>query len=111
MKIARYSIYWANLDPVIGAEANKTRPVAVVSDDMMNAHLQTVVVCPLTTAIHRSWRGRIQVSVQGNESEIAVDQIRSISKKRLIEKIADITPEEALQLRLLISEMYGESSE
>ena len=111
MKIARYSIYWANLDPVIGAEANKTRPVAVVSDDLMNAHLQTVVVCPLTTVVHRTWRSRIQISVKGRESEIAVDQIRSISKKRLIDKIADLHPEEALQLRLLISEMYGESSE
>ena len=68
-----------------------------------------MVVCPLTTAVHRAWRSRIQISVKGRDSEIAVDQIRAVSKKRLIEKIADINPAEALQLRLLISEMYGES--
>ena len=39
MKISRYGIFRANLDPVIGAEANKTRPVVVVSDDLMNANL------------------------------------------------------------------------
>ncbi|MBN2340286.1 MAG: type II toxin-antitoxin system PemK/MazF family toxin [Deltaproteobacteria bacterium] len=110
MKIERYSIYWANLDPVVGAEINKTRPVAVVSDDLMNLHLQTVVVCPLTTAIHSSWRSRIQISVKSKESEIAVDQIRTISKKRLIKKIGALSADEAARVRLLITEMYGEKS-
>lgn len=32
MKIARYGVYWTNLDPVIGSEISKTRPVVIVSD-------------------------------------------------------------------------------
>jgi mRNA interferase MazF len=109
--VERYGIYWANLDPVIGAEINKTRPVVIVSDDMMNAHLQTVVVCPLTTSIHPDWRSRIQILVSGKESEIAVDQIRTISRKRLTGKIGRLHAAEAVRLRLLISEMYGEGTE
>ena len=108
MKIARYGIYWANLDPVIGAEISKTRPVVVVSDDLMNAHLQTVVTCPLTTSLHPMWRSRIQIDVKGKEGEIAVDQIRTLSKKRLISKIDVLSSDDAMTLRMLISEMYGE---
>ena len=111
MKIVRYGVYWANLDPVIGAEINKTRPVVVVSDDLMNSHLQTVVVCPLTSTLHPEWRSRIQTELRGKESDIAVDQIRTISKRRLFKKIAALQPTESLRLRLLITEMYGESSE
>ncbi len=47
----RYEIHLANLDPTVGAEISKTRPVVVVSDDMMNKHLRTIVTCPLTTKL------------------------------------------------------------
>ena len=40
----RYDIHWARLDPVLGAEMAKTRPVVIVSLDVMNLHLQTVTV-------------------------------------------------------------------
>ena len=102
MKVDRYGIYWANLDPVIGAEINKTRPIIVVSDDLMNKHLQTVVLCPLMSSIHREWRSRIQVELRGRKSEIAVDQIRTISKIRLTGKIGKLDAEMATELRLLI---------
>ena len=81
MKLQRYGIYWADLNPVAGGELDRTRPVVIVSDDLMNNHLKTVVTCPLTTAIHPEWRSRIQIEVNGRSCEIAVDQIRAISKK------------------------------
>jgi len=74
----------------------------------MNRYLDTVVVCPLTTRLHPPWRSRIQVSCAGKDSEIAVDQIRTISKKRLDRKIDTLSSENALKLRALITEMYGE---
>lgn len=107
MKIARYGVYWANLDPVIGSEINKTRPVVIVSDNAMNLNLKTVVACPLTTSLHPAWRSRVQVKVKNKLSEVAVDQIRAISKQRLYERIGSISPDEALKLRLTITEMYG----
>jgi mRNA interferase MazF len=108
MKIVRYGIYLANLNPTQGGEMNKVRPVAVISLDEMNAALDTVVVCPLTTRLHPRWRSRLQVKCAGSPAEIAVDQIRAISRSRLVRKIDSVTPSAARQLRQLITEMYGE---
>lgn len=106
--IERYSIYFANLDPTRGAEIAKTRPVVIISRDEMNRFLDTVVVCPLTTKLHLRWRSRIQCACAGRKAEIAVDQIRTISKQRLGKKRGELGAPVAAQLRRLITEMYGE---
>lgn len=104
----RYDICWANLDPVQGAEMAKKRPVVIISLDVMNTQLQTITVCPLTSQLHPGWRSRIQVHCAGQPAEIAVDQIRTLSKTRLGTKIGSLTPADAASLRRLITEMYGE---
>ncbi|MCW5555169.1 MAG: type II toxin-antitoxin system PemK/MazF family toxin [Verrucomicrobiae bacterium] len=105
----RYDVFVARLDPVQGSEMGKTRPVVIVSDDLRNQLLQTVVVCPLTSQLHPAWRSRLQVRCTGQPAEIAVDQIRVLSRARLTRKIARLSAAEAEKLRQLISEMYGES--
>ena len=104
----RYDICVARLDPVQGSEMGKTRPGVIVSDDLRNQLLQTVVVCPITSQLHPAWRSRLQVRCAGRPAEIAVDQIRVLSRVRLTRKIAQLTAREAEGLRQLISEMYGE---
>ena len=104
----RYTIYLADLNPAVGGEIQKVRPVVVVSLDVMNQFLDTVVVCPLTTSLHPHWRGRMQIQCAGKEAEIAVDQIRTISKQRLKRRIDNLFGDDAAQLRRLITEMYGE---
>ena len=74
----------------------------------MNRLIEIVVVCPLTTNIHPRWRGRIQVICDGRDTEIAVDQIRAISKRRLGRRIDRLSRPDALELRRVISEMYCE---
>jgi mRNA interferase MazF len=74
----------------------------------MNRHLDTVVVCPLTTKLHPRWRSRLQCLCAGKKAEIAVDQIRTISKERLGKRLGQLNSQEAAQLRRLITEMYGE---
>ena len=106
--VERYGVYLADLDPTRGREIAKTRPVVVVSRDEMNRHLDTVVVCPLTTKLHPRWRSRIQIRCAGRKAEIAVDQIRTLSKERLGKRLDYLEPAEAVQLRRLITEMYGE---
>lgn len=106
--VERYGIYLADLDPARGGEIAKTRPVVVVSLDEMNRHLETVVVCPLTTKLHPRWRSRIRCVCAGRKAEIAVDQIRTISKERLGRRRDALEPGAAAQLRRLITEMYGE---
>ncbi len=107
MKIVRYGVYWANLDPVVGSEINKARPVVIVSENAMNLNLKTVVVCPLTSSLHPAWRSRVLVNIKNKLSEVAIDQIRAISKQRLYDRIGSISADEALKLRLTITEMYG----
>ena len=108
MNINRYAIYLADLNPTQGAEMNKVRPVVVISMDAMNDALSTIVVCPLTSQLHPKWRSRIQTICDGKPAEIAVDQIRTISKFRLKKKLGSIPSTDANELRRLISEMYGE---
>lgn len=104
----RYAVYFADLNPTVGGEIRKVRPVVVVSQDEMNQFLDTVVVCPLTSTVHPQWRSRLQIQCAGKEAEIAVDQIRAVSKRRLRRRVDGLSPEEAAQLRRLITEMYGE---
>lgn len=106
--VGRYGVYVADLDPTRGREIAKARPVVVVSQEEMNRHLDTVVVCPLTTKLHPRWRGRIQITCAGRKAEIAVDQIRTLSKERLGRRLDVLEPTIAAQLRRLITEMYGE---
>jgi mRNA interferase MazF len=105
--IERYNVYLADLDPTRGGEIAKTRPVVVVSLDAMNRHLDTVVVCPLTTRLHPRWRSRIQCVCAGRKAEIAVDQIRTITKERLGRRLDRLEPSTAAQVRQIITEMYG----
>lgn len=104
----RYEIRWASLDPTIGSEMKKRRPVVIVSLDILNEQLDTVTVCPLTSQIHPKWRTRLQISSAERDAEIAVDQIRTISKKRIGRKIGTLSTKEAGNLRRVITEMYGE---
>lgn len=104
----RYEVRWAALDPAQGAEMAKTRPVVIVSLDALNQRVSTVTVCPLTTQLHPDWRTRLGVRVGRRNAEIAVDQIRTISKSRLGRKMGNLSEDDARALRRLITEMYGE---
>ena len=104
----RYDILWAELDPVRGSEIAKTRPVVVISLDVLNAALATVTICPLTSQLHPGWRSRVQIQCAGKPAEIAVDQIRTISKQRLGRKVDALSEVDASSLRRVVTEMYGE---
>ena len=104
----RYGIHVADLNPAVGSEIRKVRPVVVVSRDEMNRFVDTVVICPLTTRLHPRWRGRLQVRCGGQDAEIAVDQIRTISKQRLGRRIDRLSTGDAAKLRRVIGEMYAE---
>lgn len=107
MNPRRYEIYLANLNPTKGSEINKIRPVVIISQNEMNYHLETIVICPLTSKLHRKWRSRLLITCMGKPAEIAVDQIRTISKQRLIKKIDKLSEEKAQTLRDMITQMYG----
>src|ERR1700730_3596960 len=105
----RYDVHWVTLDPGRGSERRKTRPAVIVSLDVLNRALETVVVCPLTTQLHPTWRSRVSVKVGGKPAEIAADQIRAISKSRLGRKIGSLSARDGAAMRRLLGEMYADS--
>ncbi|WP_440993183.1 type II toxin-antitoxin system PemK/MazF family toxin [Cysteiniphilum litorale] len=80
--IKRFSIWGVDLDPTKGSEQSGFRPVLVISPDVMNNHLNTVIVAPMTTSL-RGWPTRVQIEHQAKTGEVALDQIRTIDKIRL----------------------------
>jgi mRNA interferase MazF len=104
----RYDVRWAVLDPSRGSEMARTRPVVIVSLDELNARLRTVTICPITSQVHPAWRSRLPIRCAGRPAEIAVDQIRTVTKARLGTRLGALSAEEASALRRLITEMFGE---
>lgn len=98
MNINRGDIFLACLDPVIGHEISKTRPVIVVSNDIGNQHSGTVTVIPVTSKnLSKIYPFEIYLpreeSHLGKNSKGKADQIRTIDKTRLIKPIGKLTPE------------------
>ena len=98
-------VWWVNLDPTIGKEINKKRPCLIVSPDVMNAHLGTVIAAPITSTL-RDWPTRITIKLQRQNSSVALDQIRMIDNTRLIRKITVIDTEPALDV---LREMFAKA--
>src|SRR2546423_396035 len=104
----RYEIRWARLDPIEGGEMGKSRPVVIVSMDVLNRNLRTVTICPVTKQLHPQWRTRLAIRCAGRPAEIAADQIRTIARTRLGPLIDQLSPGAAAALRQLLREMYAE---
>lgn len=94
MNIERGKIYLANLDPTIGGEIKKTRPVLVISNDINNKHNMTVTVIPITSNTERIFPFEVFLKKgTGNlpkDSKLKADQIRTIDKSRLIKEIGKL---------------------
>ena len=94
MTIKKGEIYWANLDPTIGAEISKKRPVLVVSNDINNQYANTITILPITSKIGKIYPFEIELNTgEGNikaNSKIKANQIRTIDKSRLFQKIGII---------------------
>jgi mRNA interferase MazF len=103
----RDEIYWIRLEPVEGSEIGKTRPCVVVSLDVLNERLETVVICPLTSVLRPHWQTRLTVKAGGREADVCADQIRVVSKTRLGRKLGRLSSRDGAALRRLLGEMYG----
>jgi len=101
------SIYWFNPFPVTGSEIGKVRPCIVVSPDEMNENLRTVIIVPLTSTI-QAWPFRLTVSVLGQKSSIACDQIRTVDKSRLKSYIGKLKSADRDKLFNMLQLMFSE---
>ena len=86
MVIKRFDVWLVNLDPTTGSEIRKTRPALVVSPDIANKHLNTVIIAPLTSTI-RPYPTRIVCVFQKKHGQIVLDQLRAVDKIRLVKRL------------------------
>lgn len=83
----RGDIYWVAFDPSQGTEIQKTRPAAIISNNLLNKNLNKVIVAPITSNVANIFDFDCAVTVEGKEGKIMLDQLRSIDKSRLKKKI------------------------
>lgn len=105
MQVNRFDIWLADLNPQIGTEPGKTRPVLVVQTNLLNKipHPSTII-CPLTTKVQKEaeiLRVHIKKGMANlNEScDIMTDQVRAIDNKRLIRKLGVLPENLAAKVR------------
>ena len=103
MSIRRGEIYLAVLDPVVGKEISKTRPVVVLSNDINNEFSATVTILPLSSSkLQKIYPFEVFIAKGvGNlpkDSKVKVDQIRTLDKSRLLTLIGRLGREEMLQI-------------
>ncbi len=93
MKVKQYEIWIADLNPQIGTESGKKRPVLVIQTDLLNKIFHpSTLICPITTNIMKEsdiLRVHIEQGIANVQEscDIMIDQIRAIDNKRLLKKI------------------------
>ncbi len=108
MNIKRGGIYLADLDPAMGHEISKTRPVLVISNDKNNTFSGTVTVLPITSkSLEKIYPFEVGVEKgKGNlpkNSKIKADQIRTLDKRRLIKPIGTLSGDDLAMVEKAIS--------
>ena len=92
LDIKRGYLYYADLSPVVGSEQGGVRPVLIIQNDIGNKYSPTVIVAAITSQINKAkLPTHIEISAYeyglNKDSVILLEQIRTIDKKRLREKI------------------------
>ncbi len=105
MVVQRFEIWWVNLDTTIGSEVKKIRPYLVVSPNEVNQYLNTVTVIPLTSTL-KLYPTRLNCIIQGKQSQLVIDQVRSIDKLRLKSKMMDLPIEYQGPITTMILEYF-----
>lgn len=92
MIVKRGDIFYADLSPVIGSEQGGTRPVLVIQNDIGNKYSPTIIIAAITSQINKAkLPTHIEISAPDyglpKDSVVLLEQVRTIDKKRLREKI------------------------
>jgi mRNA interferase MazF len=107
VKIKRFDIFLVNLDPTIGSEIKKTRPAVIISPDSMNlSRLNTVIIAPMTSTIKDSFPTRVMTQFKNKKGQIALDQLRSIERSRIVQKLGVIEQETQNNLLNVLSILF-----
>jgi mRNA interferase MazF len=95
MKIKQFEIWTADLNPQIGTEPGKIRPVLIIQTDLLNSMHPSTVICPITTNVIKGseiLRVHIKKGIANVQKpyDLMIDQIKAIDNNRLLKKIGDL---------------------
>ena len=99
MSIKQFDIWIADLNPKIGTEPGKTRPVLVVQTNLLNkANHPSTIICPITTNVKKEseiLRVHLKAGMANlhQDCDIMIDQLRAIDNKRLVKKTGKLPKE------------------
>jgi len=113
--IKRGELYYADLSPVVGSEQGGIRPVLIVQNDTGNKYSPTIIAAAITSQLNKArLPTHIEISARdfglSKDSVILLEQIRTLDKKRLKERIGELTPVtmKKVNVALLISLGFGD---
>jgi mRNA interferase MazF len=104
MKIKRFEIWIAEINPRRGTETGKIRPVIVVQTDLLNKEHPSTIICPITTNVKPEaeiLRVHLKKSKFGlkEDCDVMIDQVREVDNKRLVKKIGEVDSDTAEKIR------------
>jgi mRNA interferase MazF len=109
--IKRQDVFLVNFDPTVGAEAKKTRPALVVSNNINNAHSPIVSISPITSNVTRVYSFEVEVlaGIGGlnTRSKVMVNQTRAVDKVRLIRRLGNLPDEIMEEINNALKLHYG----
>jgi mRNA interferase MazF len=101
--IRRGDVFLVNLSPVVGSEVGKTRPAVVVQNDLANRSSPTITIIPLSSSIERVFPFQVRIPAGegglGQESKALCEQIRTVSRERLRERLGQLSQERLNDIR------------
>lgn len=100
----RSQVWLVSLEPT--REIRKTRPCVIISPNETNRLLRTVIIAPLTTTV-KNYPTRLSITFQNRQSSIALDQIRSVDKSRLLKQLETIATDEYQLLANILVDMFS----
>jgi mRNA interferase MazF len=104
--VKRFDVYLVTLDPTIGTEIRKTRPCTVISPDEMNRYMATVIVAPMTTKGY-NYPTRVGCLFQGKNGQVVLDQIRTIDKSLLVQKLGRLGDSTQNKVLSVLKELFS----
>jgi mRNA interferase MazF len=106
MDIKRGEIYLVNLDPVLGSEQGRTRPCLVVQNNIGNKYSLNTIIASITSKIDKEYPFIVKIDKGianlSKDSFVQLDQIRTISSKRIIKRIGVLPKAVMLKIDLAI---------
>ncbi|MEP7322844.1 MAG: type II toxin-antitoxin system PemK/MazF family toxin [Saprospiraceae bacterium] len=100
----QFDLWLADLNPRLGSEAGKIRPVVIIQTDLLNSTHPSTIICPITTKVSvdseilRVHLYKPNIGLK-EDSDIMIDHIRTLDNRRLIKKIGVVTTLDSYRIK------------